>query len=166
MTKNIEKILNSSIPFLEKVFEALEKDKINVSKYELDHICYRVETLERYEELKKELLEYGTLLNEAQIGGRAISTFKLNKSIIFGERRIWCFELPAPKKGKPYPEGYEHVEFVIDMDFDEFMRLYPQTVFDTETITREINPDISIEHNGFTIKFHHQTLEYVIKNLQ
>jgi predicted metalloenzyme YecM len=48
----IEGVLGDATPFLKKVFAALKKDNINVSEYELDHICYRVETVERYNELK------------------------------------------------------------------------------------------------------------------
>jgi len=162
----IEKILGDVTPFLEGVFASLEKDRIDISKYELDHICYRVETTERYAELKQTLLDYGSLLAESQIGGRAISTFKLNDPIRFEDRNIWCVELPSPKKKSFYPEGYEHVEFVIDLEFDKFIRMYPKINFSTRAITKKVNPDISIRYDGFTVKFHNYTLEYVIEYLQ
>lgn len=111
-------------------------------------------------------MEYGTLLVENKIGGRAISTFKLHEPIIFGERKIWCIELPSPKEGSFYPEDYEHVEFVIDKDFDTFMKSYPQIHFNTKALSKEINADIRIKYDGFSVKFHHNTLEYVIKYLQ
>ncbi|HIP49288.1 MAG TPA: hypothetical protein EYG92_10040 [Lutibacter sp.] len=41
--------------FLEKIFQNLESAGINVYDFELDHICYRVETLQRYNESKKDL---------------------------------------------------------------------------------------------------------------
>lgn len=162
----IEKILGNAAPFLQRVFALLEKDGIDISSYELDHICYRVETSDRYEELKQTLFIFGSLLSESQIGGRAISTFKLNGSINFKERKIWCIELPAPKKGSFYREGYEHVEFVIDLEFEKFMELYPQINFSTKSISKEINPTIAIKYDGFSVKFHHKTLEYVIKYLE
>jgi len=162
----IEKLLGDTTPFLEKIFAALEKDGVDVSWYELDHICYRTDTLEKYNELRHKFLEYGILLVEFQIGGRAISTFKLCEPIIFGERKIWCIELPSPKEGRFYPDGYEHVEFVINLEFNKFIELYPQVNFDTRAISKEVNADIIISYNGFSVKFHHNTLEYVIKHLQ
>ena len=125
----IEGVLGDATLFLKKVFAALKKDNINVSEYELDHICYRVDMVERYNELKQEILNYGSLLSESQIGGRAISTFKLNEPIIFENREIRCIELPSPKEGSFYPEGYEHVEFVINLEFEKFMGLYSHISF-------------------------------------
>jgi len=125
----IEGVLGDATLFLKKVFAALKKDNINVSEYELDHICYRVDMVERYNELKQEILNYGSLLSESQIGGRAISTFKLNEPIIFENREIRCIELPSPKEGSFYPEGYEHVEFVIALEFEKFISLYSHISF-------------------------------------
>jgi len=45
----------------------LEKDKIDVSSYELDHICYRVESQERYNFVKNIFLEESKLLSEVLI---------------------------------------------------------------------------------------------------
>ena len=163
---SLEKLLESPHPFLNRVFSSLDEDDIDISSYELDHICYRVETNERYDELREKLLEVGILLTEAQIGGRAISSFKLDKPIIYRNREICCVELPAPKPKRSYVEGYEHVEFVIDVSFEEFMAAHPKISFDMGASTKEINPDITIDYDGFVVKFHHNTLEYVIKNLQ
>ena len=166
MMHPIEELLGKTTPFLKKVFAYLKKDKINVSSYELDHICYRVETLKKYEELKQKFLNHGSLLSETQIGGRFISSFKLHVPITFDNRKIYCIELPAPKKGRFYPEGYEHVEFVVDKEFNKFMELYPKVNFDTRAMSKEINPDISINYDGCSVKFHHNTLEYVITYLE
>ena len=162
----VEELLGNPNEFLKKIFDSLKKDKVDVSKLELDHICYRVETLGRYNELRESLLELGSLLTESQIGGRAISSFKLNKPLIYKDRKIWCVELPSPKKGSFYAEGYEHVEFVIDLDFNKFEDLHSNVEFDKRAISKEINPDIIIKYDGFQVKFHHNTLEYVIKYLQ
>jgi len=159
-------ILGNPSQFLQKVFSVLQKDKIDVSAYELDHLCYRVETQEKYISLKKKLSEIGKLLTETIIGGRPISTFKLNIPFKFEKRSLDCIELPAPKEGYFFPEGYEHVEFVIKESFQEFMKKHPLINFDTRGIDNKINPDIFISYPGFTVKFHHHPLEYVITYLQ
>jgi hypothetical protein len=34
-----------------------------------------------------------------------VATYKLKQPVAFGDRRIPCIELPAPKPGSPYPAG-------------------------------------------------------------
>lgn len=162
----VEALLGDASPFLIRLFSCLKKDKINVSHYELDHICYRVETVEKYFELKEKLSAYGELLSEKEIAGRPISTFKLKRPIKFANRNIYCLELPAPKEGSNYQEGYEHGEFVIDTNFQDFMDLHKYVNFDTKAKDKPINPDISVKYDRLSVKFHRHSLEYVIKYLE
>jgi hypothetical protein len=157
------KLLENAASFIENVLLNIKKIGIEVSNYELDHVCYRVETQERYTKLKKALFDYGELLTEAKVGNRLISTFKLKTPIIYQNRKIWCFELPSPKEGSYYKEGYEHIEFVIDSNFEQFIQKYPKINFDTHSMTKEINPDISINFDNYSVKFHLASLENVIK---
>lgn len=163
---SVEKYLGEIKPFLSKVFSALAKDRIDVSEYELDHLCYRVETLDRYEELKEHFLNNGELLSENEINGRAIANFKLKQPIIFEGRKIFGFELPAPKTGVFYKEGYEHVEFVVGTSLDKFLKMYPQINWDTTGMSKKVNPDIFVRYDGFVIKFHQHSIEYVVKYLE
>jgi predicted metalloenzyme YecM len=159
-------LLPSAQPFLDHLFTRLAADQIDVQRFKLDHICYRVETEERYLALKEALKKEGTLLAESQIGGRPISTFILHEPIRFRERAIPCLELPAPKPGKAYAEGYEHVEFVIDEPFAAFMARYPHVTFDTKGMQKAVNADIRIQYPDGSVKFHHHSLEYVIRYLE
>ncbi len=161
----MESILGPITLFLDRIFQVLDQDGIDVSQYELDHICYRVETEEQYESLKTQLQPLGELLTESQIGGRPIATFKLFQPIKYHEREIWCLELPSPKEGSPYSEGFEHAEFVIDKPFEEFMSLYPSLTFKTKGMSKEVNPEISRKYGDLAVKFHHHTIEYVIRYL-
>lgn len=164
-SKSIIEILGDPIPFLEQIIASLEEDGIVVDEFQLDHICYRVETLERYEVLKKALTNLGDLLVESPIGGRPIATYKLHQAIVFENRKIDCLELPAPKEGSFYKEGYEHVEFVIKTSFEDFIKTYPKLSFKTKGINKKVNPEISLKYKNFAVKFHHHTLEYVIRYL-
>ena len=165
-SNSLEQHLGNISEFLSRIFFGLKKDNIDVSNYECDHICYRVETKERYAELKLILSQYGESLGESIINGRPIDTFKLKEPIIFDDKVVSCVELPSPKKESYYLEGLEHVEFVIDVSFDEFMKKYPDLRFDIGGISKKINPDIGIKYSGFSVKFHRNTLEYVKKYLQ
>ena len=64
----ITEILGNPDRFLRTIVSHLASDQIDVSNSELDHICYRVETDTRYEELKTILeTSYAVLLSEAII---------------------------------------------------------------------------------------------------
>lgn len=101
------------------------------------------------------------------IGGRPIATFQLDTPIRYQSREISLIELPSPKPGSPYTTGWEHAEFVIDTDFDQFIERYPSIDWDMRAYHKAINPDISIQFEDSTsIKFHRQSLDYVINVLE
>ncbi len=159
-------IFNSVESFLEKIFLNLEKDKIDVSDFELDHICYRVETMQEYDELKKELGKTAKLLGEVKVKKRFIASYKLSKPIIFRNRKIWIVEIPQPSEHAFYKSGWQHVEFVMKENFQTFMGKYPQIEFQTGSMGKKINPEIKIEWDDCVVKFHHQSLEYVVTVLE
>lgn len=125
----LESHISSPTTFLDKVFSSLDEAGVDVSNFFLDHICYRVESAEAYEEYKTILANFGTLLSETAIQGRPIATYKLHDPIVYKDRSIPLLELPSPKPGIPYPRGLEHAEFVIDCSFQEFMAQYPHISF-------------------------------------
>lgn len=157
---------------------SLHPSGVDVSKYELDHMCFRVATTEEYNDFMEKLATFGVLLSEVKIGGRKVATFKLNNphkwkgnsfyatsQFVLG-REIPCVELPQPKEKSPYPRGLEHVEFVIDKSFDDFMASYPSLTFDLSGSKKHSNPDIQLKFKGernVSVKFHHSPLEEVIK---
>ena len=165
MINPIISLLGNPAPFLDKIFAYLAQKGINTDAYFLDHICYRVETTERYNTLKINLSNKGELLTESQIGGRTIASFKLNEPYIYKDRKIEVVELPAPKEGSFYKEGFEHIEFVIAMPFVDFMNQYPQLTFITKDLKKKVNKGITLKEKDFSIKFHHHSLEYVIRYL-
>lgn len=161
---NISSLLWNYTLFLDSIFNDLEKIKIDVSNFELDHICYRVSSNLKYDYLKNELINYGSLLTENIISGRKISTFKLEEPIIYKNRKISILEIPSPKKWSDYKDWFEHVEFVIDLWFTDFMNKYSNIGFITKDLSKENNPDIKIKFSNYSVKFHHDSLENVINN--
>ncbi len=129
-----------------------------------DHICYRVETLERYEELKTFLREHSHLANESLVNGRPICIFELPSPLKFAGIQTTCIELPAPKETTFYQEGWEHAEFVTGSDIKEWIRKFPQLTFDTKAINKPINAEISLTiSEKYKIKFHEKHILDVIK---
>eukprot|EP01137_Pigoraptor_chileana_P020301 Opistho-2@493 len=161
----IRAVLGDVDAFASRLIGHLSAAGVDVSRYEMDHVCYRVESNDEYLEKKKELNTIGQqLYGDAIIGGRPIATFKLNEPIRTNGKEVTCVELPSPKRGSPYKTGLEHAEFVIDESFEAFMARHPSLVFDLDAINKEINADVrlSFEDGAISAKFHHMPLEKVM----
>jgi predicted metalloenzyme YecM len=155
-------LLNRYEIFLDEIFLGLQKIKVDVDNFELDHICYRVDSIERYDSLAQKLKRKHTLLAESNVNGRPISNFLLNRPIIYKSREISVLEVPSPKKGTNYQEGYEHVEFVIDGDLEDFIKNNPDVDFDLKGFYKPINRDARVSFGPISVKFHEQTLREII----
>ncbi len=129
----------------------------------MDHICYRVETDERYDEMKRKLGEAAHLLGETEVSGRLIATFECDEPLRAGGWQIPCIELPQPKEGAPYPEGLEHVELVTVRSLEQFEALHPDLPFDHKGMGKTINPELGLKHAGISVKFHEQPLGAVVR---
>jgi len=164
-THPINEFLGDHTVFLDLIFSLLKNDQINVKNYALDHICYRVETIDSYKSISARILEYAALLTESQIQGRSISTFKLHEPLQYQDRKIYLIELPSPKSSSPYPKGFEHVEFVVGDELFGFEKKHPQIDFITKGMTKKVNPDLRIQYEDCSVKFHEHHLEYVIAEL-
>lgn len=165
LMNTLSDLLSSSKTFLEQLITQLKASEIAVDDLPLDHICYRVETEARYQELKMALSEISTILAETPINGRPITTFRLQEPIIFEDRKIELLELPCPKPNNRYKEGFEHVEFVIKEPFKDFMSRYAHLTFDTKGMNKAVNADIRLALGDYSVKFHHYPLDYVIEYL-
>lgn len=152
--------------FLERLFAALEQVGVDVSGMPLDHLCYRVGTTERYALLRNALCDQGELLAETIIGGRPIATFRLHAPIIHGTRAIHLVELPSPKPGSPYAEGWEHAEFVVNEDLLSFTQRHPLVTWDLGDLHKPHNPDVRLYLGDISVKFHRMALDEVIQQEQ
>jgi predicted metalloenzyme YecM len=75
-------------------------------------------------------------------------------------------ELSSPKDWSIAKEWREHVEFVIDIELEEFIWKYENIIFETKRLYKELNPDIAIKYLDCRVKFHKQSLQYVIEFLE
>lgn len=163
MEKTLTEIIGDPQLFLENIFFKLQEIELDVESYLLDHICYRVLTVNEYLLKKEELSPFGKLLNESMVNGRYISTFKLHTPIIFRKREIFLIELPSPKSSHSYKSGLEHIEFVTKLPLQKIVERYPQYSFEIFGIHKKINADITLKLGDYCIRFHNQSLEEVIK---
>lgn len=154
---------DSAYKFLDKIFKKLEESGIQIGSWEIDHLCFRTSSLDNYEEMKRIFSGLGTLLVESDVNGRDIATYKFHEPIIYKNYIIPLVEVPAPKPGRDIDEGWEHIEVVIDISFDELMKKYSGLNFDTKALSKELNPELVLKFEDCSIKFHHQSLEEVIR---
>lgn len=130
-------------PFVKAIEDHLaHAHNLDVSDYQADHVCWRTETWDEYTGLVEGLKKASDkcrLLIESKIGGRPIATFWLQHGIVIPPRKnsnttastdnndsgvqdrqriLHVLEIPAPKQGRSYRQGLEHVEFVIGNEDD------------------------------------------------
>lgn len=176
--------LEAQVPVFLKAVEA----KLPfVKTYYADHVCWRTETMEDYQNLVTKLNDFpgSTLLIESFIGGRPIATFQLKQGIPCKGRQVTVLEIPAPKEGSPYVEGLEHVEFVICLDSNEsqqsptnnvthqsmlqkIMEDHPELKWNEKAKSKDVNPDVSLkldlpDFGKCSVKFHLMPLAKVIE---
>lgn len=163
MEKSLAEVITDPILFLEDLFSKLSDIDLDVENFELDHICYRVQSMEEYNIKKSELAPFGELLVESMVNGRLISTFKLQDPIVYKNRKIYLIELPSPKPAHSYKSGLEHVEFVTKQPLQKIVERYPQYSFEVFGIHKKVNADITLKLGDYCIRFHNQSLEEVIK---
>lgn len=162
--RDFERFQREALEYLESVDEFIDRQKLELSLSQIDHLCFRVTNESEYQHYKAELANNGELLVESIVGSRLIATYKLNKPIEYKNTEIDIVELPQPKINNKYALGFEHVEFVIEEAFEQFIEVYPDLAYDHKGCKKEVNPELRIiMPNGGSLKLHHQTLEQVIE---
>ncbi|NCN26868.1 VOC family protein [bacterium] len=160
----IDSYLKDAPDFIESVCKEALGLGLDVYTLEIDHFCLRVSSDEEYKIYTQQLSTRGTLLSEALINGRPISTFKLHKAIKTLDKEIFCIEVPFPKENSPYPLGLEHIECVTPTPLAEFISQFPNLNFDTRAMNKNLNPEVALKlPSGNSVKFHNQSLEKVIE---
>ena len=159
----LKEIIGDYQTFLRHILEEVVAEGFALDDFvQMDHMCYRVPTFAQYEQKKQELLQVSTLLGEAQVNGRPISSFRVHTPVRHKNWRIDCIELPAPKEGADTSEGLEHVEFVLYDDKETFLKKYSHKTFELKAADRGINPEIAYKLPHYVVKFHLLNLPTVV----
>ncbi len=117
----IEKVIVDYVELLDKIFNGLNKLGIQENELkELDHIAYRTQDIQRYDDIKKELIPFFDKYNEKKFGGRLILVGRFKKPLKYRQFIISGFELLAPKENNKFKNGLEHAEFVLDKSLNNF----------------------------------------------
>ena len=159
----LNSVIGNYTSFLIDILDRVESAGFDLSDFvQIDHMCYRTETIDNYLVKKTELATVAKLLGETLVNGRPISTFRLFEPVIHSTWRIDAIELPAPKAGADHAEGLEHVEFVLFDDIPTFLEKYNSKPFKMQAADRGINPEIGLQLGDLSVKFHLLNLPTVV----
>jgi len=164
MTDKAQEIIGDYEAFINRIDDGLTK--LGIKRDELsmmDHVCYRVESFERYQAMMVQCAEIGTLIGESEINGRPIATFELSQYLNVAGWVVPYLELPAPKDGSQYAEGLEHVELVVVGSLERFLDRHKGLPFTYGGIGKSINPEAGLKSEGISVKFHEQQLGAVVR---
>lgn len=158
-------ILDNYIEFLDKLIADIADQKIDVSSFELDHLGYQCSSDEDYDSLKIEVQKNAKLISENVVGGRRVGIFELNTSFEYKNWKIPAVEIIAPKNDQECLSALEHVEFVINTDFDSFIKKYPNLNWDLTAINQPVFPMVKLKLSKNTqVKFHLQPVLEIVKD--
>ena len=164
MSERVKRIIGDYQAFIEDIDAGLRSAGIDRAELSMmDHICYRVETTERYFQMLTRCAEIGTLLGETDVNGRPIATFELNEYLEAAEWVVPYLELPAPKEGSLYGEGLEHAELVVIGGLDRFKMKHAKLTFKEAGMGKSINPELGLKIGDLSVKFHEQQLGSVVR---
>ena len=134
---------------------------IDLKDYPIDHICYRVNSLEEYSYKSSELINLSSWYAESFHNGRSISKFVLSEPLEIDKYQISVIELPAPKEGASYKSGLEHAEFVVS-DLGLFVNKYGDIFSGQEGGSNNLTYSIKLKGSK-SVKFHAKPLLEVIQ---
>lgn len=153
--------------FTKQLLDSAAAAGFDTSAWIVDHICYRTSSQAEYEALRRSIYAStidqlaGIVLSEALVNGRPILTFRMEKPLLASLCPIEAIEVPAPKPGKSYLSGFEHIEVVITESFTDFLAKAPHINF--ESLPGSVmNPELTVDLPQGKIKFHHLPLSSVI----
>ena len=156
---NTETIIGNYKILLDKIFSNLEAAGFDNAEFqELDHLGYRVETLERYHEIKNTLAEFCEKYTDKEFAGRPVLVCKLKNPLKYKNFKINAIEALAPKPGNIFKEGLEHAEFVTKISLPEFLEKHKDINFNLSAYDRKENPELIINFADCAVKFHEQSL--------
>jgi predicted metalloenzyme YecM/phosphoglycolate phosphatase-like HAD superfamily hydrolase len=153
--------------FVEPLEAELAKLGLDGAYSSIDHVCYRVADLGTYEFLKREVQSVASLLSEAFFNGRPIAAYRLHQKVnLSSGRTIDVLELPAPKPGVSYKNGFEHIEVVTNDSLESFKTAFDHHPFFLHNFAAKINRDISLKLPSGLVKFHENSLANIISGEQ
>lgn len=152
-------VLKNSYSFINSILPLLNQMNISLKGLQMDHIAYQTSSSHEYEKLKELIPEIGKLTREGIVNNRKVAIIKLSKGLQLAGFVIPAFELIEPKPGQHCKSSFDHVEFVLNESFQEFLKKHPLPDWDTSAMNRSEFPKITYGFpEGSSVKFHLQNI--------
>ncbi len=159
---NIQEVIGDYATFVKTVLQKAREAGFNPAHYPIDHLCFRVKSLDDYFIYKGKLLSYAKEYVENVHHGRPIIKIVLMEPLIVDEYKIPLIELPAPKSNVEYVNGLEHLELAVGDDYSLLKEKYSNT-FTGEEDSGPYNKPLLINlDDGKTLKIHQHSLYEVL----
>jgi predicted metalloenzyme YecM len=159
-SNGVDAVLGDTATFIGRVVSGLRAEHgLDVSMFQLDHVCFRCVDNREYLQIRDRLREHGNVVIESMIGGRPISVFELTSPIVGHGFSVQCVELACPKPGRSHAAGLEHAEFVVGVHPKAFAEQHPSIRWNWKAAEKMVNPDVCVDVGGtLSAKFHQDSL--------
>lgn len=160
----MKEIIGDYATFVTKADTLLASQGIDLQEIiQCDTICYRVETNERYDDVKRQLAQYALMIDETEVDGRLIAVFAPHEPLHAGAwQGISYIELPQPKPGSFYPEGIDHVQYVTRRSLSDFRQAHSDVSFEEKGLKSKLNPLLKLTGEDVRVKFHDKHMGAVV----
>jgi predicted metalloenzyme YecM/phosphoglycolate phosphatase-like HAD superfamily hydrolase len=148
--------------FVEKLLFELHELGLTAHIAAIDHVCYRVSSEEHYESELHHLLRRSDMISETLVNDRPISVVQLHKPFEVEGLTVEVVELPAPKTGRSYKDGWEHMEVVCRTPIEEISKQFARVNFDRSALAHPFAPELTLRLKSGLVKFHNKSLLQVI----
>lgn len=100
------------IKFMSSMEHKLAGLGVSIFDYPIDHICYRVADLKRFQKISKSLKKASVLYTTKLFHERHFHLFVLKHALTYKGISINFIEFAEPGGSDSYNEGFQHIEFL------------------------------------------------------
>ncbi len=169
MTDPIEEIIGDYKGFAAQQRDRLLTRGIDISPYELSHICYRVPEWDQYLRVRSQLERHAISNRENVWNGRPISLIVFDDLEVLDGKRLPMIELIPPVHQRVYKMGCEHIGFVVSEEgFDAFVEEHKPVLTGQQFQGPDSTPDpVYILMEDFThVKFYRLSLQASVEKFE
>ena len=166
MADPLEDIIGDYPAFTSDQSERLLALGIDISPFQLSHICYRAAEWDEYVRVRGLLERHASANRENVWNGRPISMIvPADPMAVPGGKVIPLIELIPPVHQRVYKMGLEHLGVVIGDGFDEFVETHKPVLTGQQFQGPASNPDpVYILFDDFThVKFYRASLRAAVE---
>ena len=151
--------------FIKQKLEQLHSLNLDVTALELDHFGYQTSSKEDYESKTNEVKSIAIRKSENIVSGRRVGIYKLNDTYVCENYKVIGFELVEPKENQICNSQLDHVEFVLNCSFEDYISKNKKVKWDTTAMTRPEFAKLIINfEDGTSVKFHLKNIFEEIPN--